>query len=164
MMSDEKEARRSVLLAEAKALKELLEKIIFRLESGETVDALRSEIEEMKTKIVELLQKIDSAQLDEFINQIKQYAAEASKRTREIFSDLLGPTVSTFEDLRRKGEEALRKFASGESDTIGREELKKKVLTPEFTTRFYDELRKRNWDDKGIQEALEVVCKIITSD
>ena len=171
-MSDPKE-RRSILLDEAQKLRELVERVIARLESAEPDPGLRSEIDELREKVIELLQGMEEVRMEDIMEKVKQHTADARKK----FEDVLGTIGPSLDELLRKvrcgvsqtGHEKLSRKAHGifgdwfGGDAISRDGLMAIIMSEDLTSEYFETMRRRNWSDQGIQESLDVLRQILLS-
>ncbi|SPF45933.1 hypothetical protein SBDP1_580022 [Syntrophobacter sp. SbD1] len=160
-MTDRKE-RKSFLLDEAKKLRELLDQVIVRLESGEGGPAgsgagHRTEIDEFREKIIELLQRIEEIQMEEIMEKVRERTADASKKVQ----DVLGNIGLSFDDLSRKAQDVFGDWFG--KCAISRDELKAIIMSEKLTAEYFETMRRRNWTDQGIQESLDVLRQILLS-
>jgi|GEM_PF-2105082 hypothetical protein len=155
-MSDPKE-RKSILLEEAGKLRELVDRVIARLESGEPAETLSSEIAELKERVIELLRGMEDVRMEDVVEKVKQHAAGARKK----FQDALGNIGSSLDELYSKGQSILgERF--GKNATC-RDDLKAIIMSADLTAEYFEAMRRRNWSDQGIQESLDVLRQIFLS-
>ena len=155
-MSDPKE-RKSILLEEAGKLRELVDRVIARLESGETAETLRSEIDELREKVIELVRGMETVRMEDVVEKVKQHAADARKK----FQDVLGNIGSSLDELSSKGQSILGDWLG--KDTTCRDDLKAIIMSADLTAEYFETMRLRNWSDQGIQESLDVLREILLS-
>ena len=155
-MSNAKE-RKSILLEEAKKLRELVGHLIDRLERGEQDPGLRSEIDELREKIIELLHDMEEVRMEDIVEKVKQRTADAGKK----FHDVLGNIGPSLDELSRKAQGILGDWFG--RDTISRDDLKAVIMSEDFTSEYFEAMRRRNWSDQGIQESLDVLRQILLS-
>ena len=155
-MSDAKE-RKSILLEEAKKLRELVGHLIDRLESGEPDPGLRSEIDELREKVIELVRGMETVRMEDVVEKVKQHAADARKK----FQDVLGNIGSSLDELSSKGHSILGDWLG--KDTTCRDDLKAIIMSADLTAEYFETMRRRNWSDQGIQESLDVLRQILLS-
>jgi hypothetical protein len=155
-MSDAK-GRESILLEEARKLKELVDRMIARLECGEPAERLSSEIDELRQKVIELLQGIEDIRMEDVVEKVKQQAADATKKIQDVLGNI-GPSL---DELSRKGQSILGDWLG--KDTTCRDDLKAMIMSPDLTAEYFETMRRRNWSDQGIQESLDVLRQILLS-
>jgi hypothetical protein len=155
-MSDPKE-RKSILLDEAKKIRELVDRVIARLESAEPDPGLRSEIDELKEKVIELLQGMEEVRMEDIMEKVKQHTADARKK----FQDVLGNIGPSLDELSRKAHGIFGDWFG--KDTISRDGLKAAIMSEDLASEYYETMRRRNWSDQGIQESLDVLRQILLS-
>ena len=155
-MSDPKE-RKSILLEEAGKLRELVDRVIARLESGETAETLRSEIDELREKVIELVRGMETVRMEDVMEKVKQHAADARKK----FQDVLGNIGSSLDELSSKGHSILGDWLG--KDTTCRDDLKAIIMSADLTAEYFETMRLRNWSDQGIQESLDILRQILIS-
>jgi predicted nuclease with TOPRIM domain len=155
-MSEQKEEK-SVLLEEAKKLRELVECVIARLESGEPGPALRNEIEELRERVIELLQRMEDVRMEDIMEKVKQHTTDARKKFQDVLSNI-GPSL---DEASRKAQRIVGDWFSG--DATSREELKAVIMSEDFTAEYFQTMRSRNWNDQGIRESLDVLRQILLS-
>ncbi|HIJ76279.1 MAG TPA: hypothetical protein HPP81_06135 [Deltaproteobacteria bacterium] len=149
--------RKSILLEEAGKLRDLVDRVIARLESGEPADALCSEIDELREKVIELLQGMEDVRMEDVVKKVKQQAADARKK----FQDVLGNIGSSVDELSRKGQSILGDWFGKE--TTCRDGLKAIIMSADLTAEYFETMRRRNWSDQGIKESLDVLRQILLS-
>ncbi len=155
-MSDPKE-RKSVLLEEAKKLREIVERVIARLESGEPDLGLRTEIDELREKVIELLQGMEEVRMEDIMEKVKQHTADARKK----FQDILGNIGPSLDELSRKAQGVIGDWFG--KDAISRDGLKAVIMSQDLASEYFETMRRRNWSDQGIQESLDVLRQILLS-
>ncbi len=155
-MSDPKE-RKSILLEEAKKIRELVDRAISRLESAEPDPGLRSEIDELKEKVIELLQDMEEVRMEDIMEKVKQHTADARKK----FQDVLGNTGPSLDELSRKAHGIFGDWFG--KDAIGRDGLKAVIMSEDLASEYFEAMRRRNWSAQGIQESLDVLRQILLS-
>jgi hypothetical protein len=155
-MSDPDE-RKSILLEEAKKLRELLDSVIARLESAEPDPGLRSEIDELKEKVIELLQGMEEVRLEDIMEKVKRHTADAKKK----FQDALGNIGPSIDELSRKAHTIFGDLFG--RDAIGRDDLKAVIMSEDLASEYFEILRRRNWSDRGMRESLDVLRQILLS-
>lgn len=155
-MSDPEE-RKSILLEEAKILRELVDSVIARLESAEPDPRLRSEVDELKEKVVELLQGMEEARMEDIMEKVKQHTADAGKK----FQDVLGNIGPSLDELSRKAHTIFGDWFG--KDAIGREDLKAVIMSEDLASEYFETLRRRDWSDRGMRESLDVLRQILLS-
>jgi hypothetical protein len=155
-MSDPKE-RNSILLEEAGKLRELVDRVIARLESGETAETLRGEIDDLREKVIELVRGMEAVRMEDVVEKVKQHAADARKK----FQDVLGNIGSSLDELSSKGQSILGDWLG--KDTTCRDHLKAVIMSADLTAEYFETMRLRNWSDQGIQESLDVLRQILLS-
>jgi hypothetical protein len=155
-MSDPEE-RKSILLEEAKKLRELVDSVIARLEGAEPDPGLRSEIDELKEKVIELLQGMEEVRMEDIIEKVRQHTADAGKK----FQDVLGNIGPSIDELSRKAHGIFGDWFG--KDAIGRDDLKAVIMSEDLASEYFETLRRRNWSDRGMQESLDVLRQILLS-
>ncbi len=155
-MSDPEE-RKSILLEEAKKLRELVDSVIARLEGAEPDPRLRSEVDELKEKVVELLQGMEEARMEDIIEKVKQHTADAGKK----FQDVLGNIGPSLDELSRKAHGIFGDWFG--KDAIGRDDLKAVIMSEDLASEYFETLRRRDWSDRGMRESLDVLRQILLS-
>lgn len=155
-MSDPK-GRKSILLEEAARLRELVDRVIARLESGEPAETLRSEIDELREKVIELCQGMEQVRMEDVVEKVKQHAADAGKK----FQDVLGNIGPSLDELSRKGQSILGDWLGKE--TMSRDGLKAIIMSADLTEEYFETMRRRDWSDQGIKESLDVLRQILLS-
>jgi|SRR5208283_199845 len=149
--------RKPILLEEARKLRELMDRVIARLECGEPAERLSSEIDELREKVIELLQGMEDVRMEYVVEKVKQHAADARKK----FQDVLGNIGTSLDELSRKGQSILGDWFG--KDATCRDDLKAIIMSPDLTAEYFETMRRRNWSDQGIQESLDVLRQILLS-
>jgi len=155
-MSESKE-RKSILLEEARKLRELVDRVIARLEGGEPAETLNSEIDELRERVIELLQGLEDVRMEDGVEKLKKHAANARKK----FQDVLGNLGTSLDELSRKGQSIFGDWF-GKEPTC-QEALKAIIMSSDLTAEYFETMRRRNWSDQGIQESLDVLRQILLS-
>ncbi len=153
----EPNGKKSILLEEARKLREIVDRVIARLESGEQAETLCSEIDELREKVIELLQGMEDVRMEDVVEKVKLHAADAGKK----FQDLLGNIGSSFDELSRKGQSALGNWFG--RDATRRDDFKAVIMSPDLSAEYFETMRRRNWNDQGIQESLDALRQILLS-
>ncbi|MFZ0927229.1 MAG: hypothetical protein WAN11_01430 [Syntrophobacteraceae bacterium] len=153
----EAKGKKSILLEEARKLRELVDRVIARLESGEPTERLSSEIEELRVRVIELLHGMEDVRMEDGVEKLKQHAADARKK----FQDVLGNLGTSLDELSRKGQSIFGDWF-GKEPTC-QEALKAIIMSPDLTSEYFETMRRRNWSDQGIQESLDVLRQILLS-
>ena len=150
--------KESILLREAKKLREILDGVIARLESGEgTCAGFRSEVDELRGKIIELLQGMEELRMEDIVEKLRKHTADAGKK----FQEFAGSFGSSFDEMSRKAQGIFGEwFGKG---SLSREELKAMIMSEGLAAEYFETMRKRNWTDPGIQESLDVFRQILLS-
>lgn len=155
-MSDPRE-RKSILLEEAQRLRELVERVISRLESAEPDPGLRSEIDDLREKVIELLQGMEEVRMEDIMEKVKQHTADARKK----FQDVLGNIGPSLDELSRKAHGIFGDLLG--KDEIGRDGLKAVIMSEDLASEYFETMHRRNWGDQGIRESLDVLRQILLS-
>lgn len=155
-MSDPRETK-SILLEEAQRLRELVERVISRLESAEPDPGLRSEIDDLREKVIELLQGMEEVRMEDIMEKVKQHTADARKK----FQDVLGNIGPSLDELSRKAHGIFGDLFG--KDEIGRDGLKAVIMSEDLASEYFETMRRRNWGDQGIRESLNVLRQILLS-
>jgi hypothetical protein len=155
-MSDPEE-KKSILLEEARKLRELVDRVIARLECGEPAEGLSREIDELREKIIELLQGMEDVRMEDVVEKVKQHTADARKK----FQDVLGNMGSSLDELSRKAQGIFGDWFG--KDATCREGIKAIIMSEDLTAEYFETMRRRNWNDRGIQESLDVLRQIFLS-
>ncbi len=153
----EAKERKSIFLEEARKLRDLVDRVIARLERGEPAEKLSSEVDELREKVIELLQGMEDVRMEDVVENVKQHAADARKK----FQDVLGNIGISLDELSRKGQSIVGDWFS--KDATFRDAFKAIIMSPDLTAEYFETMRRRNWSDQGIQESLDVLRQILLS-
>ena len=134
-----------------------------KLETEKTTGAEKTEqepgmsegAEEVLTD-VESVAKVIGSFLTGMFGEIKSQSQKARGKAGELAGEVSDAVKPTFDDLAKKGSELWDAMTSAGKDIV-----KKKAFTPEFTSRVHEELRKRGWKDEGIDTALAVFFQVL---
>lgn len=162
-MSEENNEKRSALLEEVKKFREFLGSIIHRLESEETLEAIRPDLDGMKKMIIEIFGDFTSAQAKELLGRIKNHAVVLQKELEDIYAGAAGSVKSTAKSLPGIVEDFFGELFGSKEKTISQEELMKKFMTTEFLSGYYKTLHDRGWKDEGISESLGAIFSVLAS-
>ncbi|MFA5961603.1 MAG: hypothetical protein WC848_02900 [Parcubacteria group bacterium] len=89
-------------------------------------------------------------------SEIKSQSEKARGKAGELAGEVSDAVKPTINDLSKKGGELWDALTSA-----GKDMVRKKAFTPEFTSRIHEELRKRGWGDEGIDTALAVFYQVL---
>ena len=154
--------KESILLKEAKRLRELLDRVTARLESGkggctDTGAGVRGEIDESREKIIELLQGMEEVRMEDIMEKVRKHTGDAGRKFQE-FAGNIGPSL---DELSRKAQGMFDGWFG--RDAISREDLKAIIMSDSLAAEYFETMRRRNWTDQGIQESLYVLRQIVLS-